>query len=141
MPRRRCSRCGERLKGKPANGYVSYYVGDDRTTFYTSWSVGCFRDDIYPVIERSNANDSRDIPCCVLCGEAIEGDPEQIFLTLFPPKREQVDYEFAVCPSGCFETLRVELAKGGTFRPDRTRRDGAQAQAPSTDDVWAGMDL
>lgn len=140
--RRKCCRCGNQVKGKMANGYVSWYVGDDRSTFYTRWSLDCFADAIYPVIEANIDAEAKGGSLCVVCGTAIEGEPELVYLTLFPPKQDQVDYEFEVCPDECWEKLRNELSLGGEFRADRSGRVGAQAQAPTpTESAWSSFKL
>jgi len=113
--RRRCCRCGAAVKAKMCNAYVSWYVGDDRTTYYTRWSIDCFADAIMPVIETSKEADANGGGICIVCGEKIEGDPEIVFMTLFPPKLDQVDYEFETCPTECWPKLRHEPALRGVW--------------------------
>jgi hypothetical protein len=77
---------------------------------------------------------------CVVDLEPTE-HPEQTFMSLFPPKREQVDYTFTTC-ADCFADFRNNLAQGGKFVADRGARVGAQAGAPTlTEDRWAEIEL
>jgi hypothetical protein len=129
--------------GKYANAYVSWFVdSEQRVCFYTRWCSSCFQSDVYPLISDLKARGELAESICAMCGESIDGTPSQVFLHLFPPKREQVDYVFAVCPTDCLAAFSTELSRGGKLQPDRNGRVGAAAAAPTgTGSAWDSLDL
>ncbi len=136
-----CCLCGHRSVGKLTNGYVSWYFPDEhRWCFYTRWCTDHFMDDVLPIIQHHKELGDTAESVCIVCGEET-GSPQQTFLTLYPPKREQFDYAFTTCPE-CFEEFRNKLALNGKFVPDRGGKDGAQAWAPSmSESRWAQVEL
>lgn len=136
-----CCRHGKKTDGKLTNAYVSWYFPEDkRWCYYTRWCTDCFMEDIYPAIKHLKELGEQSESICIVTGEELEA-PLFTYMTLFPPKQEQKEYQFATCPD-CFEEFRNNLARGGKLIPDRGARDGAQAQAPSTTDTaWAEIEL
>lgn len=138
--RKPCSRCQQKTVGKPANGYVSWYVGeDDRVSYYTSWCLTCFAEDILPFVQKELAMDGSSDTTCVI--DDVEPDYRaETFLTLYLPKQEQKDYGFITCEGQCTETIR-DFARGGRFQPNRNVRVGAEVSAPTQDASWASLSL
>lgn len=140
--RRTCCRCGIGIKGKAANAYVAKFDADDRISYYTKWCLGCFHDDIYPVICNHKSAEESGQTLCINCGVAIEGDPEVLYVTLFPPRQEPIEYEMEVCPNICFDLLFNELGSGGTLSVNRGRGVGVTSGTPTlTDAGWGEFKL
>ena len=136
-----CCRHGAKVGGKLTNAYVSWYFpADQRQCFYTRWCTDCFMQDVYPIISQLRAMGETGETHCVVDLQLTD-TPQQTFMSLFPPKREQVDYTFITCQE-CFADFRTNLAQGGKYIADRGARVGAQAQAPTlTDDRWVELEL
>jgi hypothetical protein len=136
-----CCRHGAKVGGKLTNAYVSWYFpADKRQCFYTRWCTDCFIGEIYPIIKQLKEMGAESESHCIVDLQPTD-TPQQTFMSLFPPKREQVDYTFVTCQD-CFADFRNNLASGGKYVTDRGAGVGAQDGAPTiTEDRWAEVEL
>lgn len=124
-----CSRCGERVRGKTASLYTSWYPDrDHRVSYLSRLCAPCAADLLVPIASRP----IEDVSQCIQCGGNLEEPTASTFLTAYIPGKEQWDDRQDTCVA-CAMFLRERLTLGGKLQPDR----GVGVRGPSPSQaVW-----
>lgn len=128
-----CSRCGMRSKGRLAQAYWAWFEGgSDRVAMKERLCRDCAKDALEGLLETAKQN-STHVSMCPGCGEDSASHQDPIYLTLYLPKREALEWALPTC-ANCASTIRQGITQNGEKLPDRQGSSGGLG--PQTDDGW-----
>ena len=129
-----CSHCGERIRGKTAGVYVSWYPDrDHRVSYKLDWCPSCAAELLVPIATRP----TEDWSLCIQCGGNLDVDVAKTFITAYIPGKEQWDDREDTCEA-CAPFFRDRLTLGGKLQPDR----GVEVRGPSLSQAaWAAIPI
>lgn len=133
-----CALCGQRVAGKPAVAYWAWFLADNRRSAWKqTLCSSCLVTNFRQLLVSSNST-STDELTCPGCGGGSQGDLDPVYLTLYVPKRESLEYELALC-AACAAKIRGTMQTGAVQLEDR----GAQMRGPSSEspDPWSELEL
>lgn len=78
-----------------------------------------------------------DVFACVSCGAGAQEDSDPIYLTLYLPGREPMEYAVQL-DSACAARLRIPITSKGERLPDR---GGVVGGPPSSTSAWDALGL
>lgn len=140
-----CTVCGRRPFGKPVSVYVSWFLNGDRFSFRHGLCRGdaeLFAENLRQLKPlRSDKEDEEWPETCSVCGQLTTEDLEPVYLTIFPPRAEQLDLVIPTC-SICQTNIAGQLSQGAIKQVDRlgpSRNGSAGAPALPTRGIdWLG---
>jgi hypothetical protein len=115
----RCSSCGTRPRAKLAQLYWAWFRADgERTAWKQRLCVDCTDSQLRTLLASSQAA-SFDSTMCPSCGADASEDLDPIFLTLYVPRQERLDFELTTCAS-CAARIRVAAQVGAEKLENRS---------------------
>lgn len=134
-----CSVCKRRIPGKLASAYWAWFNSDGgRSAWLMRYCPGCAQTDLQALLQSLlGAGDSSNVFACCVCGASAEQDSDPMYLTLYLPKRDPM--EFAVqLDAACAVKLRSPITQSGSRLPDR----GGVVRGPSpATSAWDALGL
>lgn len=136
MVRAHCAGCGTRLGGKLASLYWAWFRADgERTAWKQRLCAICTGTRLGTLLAHST-EDSSALTMCPACGADASTDLDPIYLTVYPPKRERLDFELTTC-APCAARIRSAAQENAEKLANRS--------LPSSDDsatrAWDALGL
>lgn len=134
-----CSLCRARKPGKLASAYWAWFLENgDRSAWKLRYCPGCAQDSLLHILSAlRDMGESENVFACISCGGSAETDSDPIYLTLYLPKKEPMEYALQL-DSACAAKLRIPIVEHGERLPDR----GGLVRGPSpSDSAWDALGL
>jgi hypothetical protein len=134
-----CSVCGLRRPGKLASAYWAWFLADGaRSAWKVRYCPGCAADHLLPLLKAlQSTTTSQEVFACALCGASAAEDSDPIYLTLFLPGKEPMEYALQA-DGACAAKLRIPIVERGTKLEDR----GGVVRGPSSSaSAWDALGL
>lgn len=131
-----CSACAQRKPGKYAAVYSAWFNGgNERIAQRQRFCLDCMSGTIAALIKRQIANGD-DMTICPACGEKSEGECQPVYMTIYLPKAEPLEYALPIC-DGCAVETREYLRNGSLPLEDRGVGVRGPSQSATLD--WAAQ--
>ena len=134
-----CSVCRQRKPGKLASAYWAWFLADGgRSAWKLRYCPACANSVLSPLFETLREMDgTSDVFACVSCGASASEDSDPIYLTLYLPGKEPMEYALQL-DSACAAKLRIPITQSGERLPDR----GGVVRGPSpSTSAWDALGL
>jgi len=134
-----CSECRQRKPGKLASAYWAWFTPEgDRKAFKCRYCPGCAVESLKSLLDALRLQDGNEnVFACVSCGADASTDSDPMYLTLYLPGKEPMEYALQL-DSACAAKLRMEVVKIGDPLADR----GGLVRGPSLGiSAWDAMGL
>ena len=131
-----CSVCRHKRPGKNASGYWAWFRADgSRSAYRMRYCADCAPEEL-GLISRlfAASQDSRDTFACNACGADASGDSDPIYLTLFLPKRDVLEFALQLC-GACAAKIRIPIVDQGEVLADRESSMRGPSSSTSTWDA------
>lgn len=134
-----CSVCRSRRPGKLASAYWAWFNADGaRSAWKLRYCHVCAPEALSIVLAASRSSaEMPDVFACVSCGASAETDSDPMYLTLYLPGKEPMEYALQL-DAACAARLRIPITEGGERLPDR----GGVVRGPSpSTSAWDALGL
>jgi hypothetical protein len=134
-----CSVCRRRMPGKLASAYWAWFNADGaRSAWKLRYCPECAAENLLALLNALREMDgTSDVFACVSCGSSAAEDSDPIYLTLFLPGKESMEYALQL-DSACAAKLRIPVTTQGERLPDR----GGVVRGPSpSTSAWDALGL
>lgn len=134
-----CSMCKGRRPGKLASAYWAWFTADgSRSAWKLRYCHGCAPESLQIVLAASRSSEETlDVFGCVSCGTSCETDSDPMYLTLYLPGKEPMEYALQL-DGACAARLRIPITANGERLPDR----GGVVRGPSpSTSAWDALGL
>jgi hypothetical protein len=134
-----CSDCRQRKPGKLASAYWAWFNPEgDRRAFKCRYCPGCAQTSLHDLLLALHQQDGNEnVFACLLCGSDAHSDSDPMYLTLYLPGKEPMEYALQL-DSACAVKLRAEVMKIGDPLADR----GGLVRGPSPSvSAWDALGL
>ena len=134
-----CSVCRSRRPGKLASAYWAWFNADGaRSAWKVRYCPECAGESLSPLFSSLREMDGTShVFACVSCGASAEEDSDPIYLTLYLPGKEPVEYALQL-DTACAAKLRIPITIHGDRLPDR----GGVVRGPSLGtSAWDALGL
>ena len=123
-----CSVCKQRKPGKLASAYWAWFLADgDRSAWKVRYCPACAGEHLSgPLSALREMGETSEVFACVLCGMNAAEDSDPIYLTLYLPGKEPMEYALQL-DSACAVKLRSPITTQGERLSDR----GGVVRGPS----------
>jgi len=134
-----CSVCRQRKPGKLASAYWAWFNADGGRS---AWKVRYCPADAVNHLQRlladlSQQGDQSNVFACVSCGADASEDSDPMYLTLYLPGKEPMEYALQL-DSACAAKLRIPITSHGERLEDR----GGVVRGPSpSTSAWDALGL
>lgn len=134
-----CSVCRQRKPGKLAAAYWAWFNMDGgRSAWKLRYCPSCAPDALSIVLAASRSSEqTHSVFACVSCGASCETDSDPMYLTLYLPGKEPMEYALQL-DGACAAKLRIPITETGERLPDR----GGVVRGPSPGiSAWDALGL
>ena len=134
-----CSVCRQRKPGKLASAYWAWFNADGgRSAWKLRYCPGCAADNLSALLKRLHElGDLEDVFACVSCGSNASLDSDPMYLTLYLPGKEPMEYALQL-DAVCAVKLRIPITNQG----DRLEDRGGVVRGPSpSTSAWDALGL
>lgn len=134
-----CSICRQRKPGKLASAYWAWFnVDGERSAWKLRYCPECAAESLLSLLKQLQSQDGNEnVFACLSCGASAETDSDPIYLTLFLPKKEPMEYAVQL-DAACAAKLRIPITTKGERLPDR----GGLVRGPSLGtSAWDALGL
>jgi hypothetical protein len=134
-----CSSCRQRKPGKLATAYWAWFLADgERSAWKVRYCPACAQEHLLGVLSSlRELGESSEVFACVSCGASAETDSDPMYLTLYLPGKEPMEYAVQL-DSACAAKLRSPIVTSGERLADR----GGLVRGPSpTTSAWDALGL
>jgi hypothetical protein len=134
-----CSVCRQRKPGKLATAYWAWFLADgERSAWKVRYCPADAQSSLLGLLTRLREMDGiSDVFGCVSCGQNTSEDSDPIYLTLYLPGKEPMEYALQLC-GACAAKLRIPIVDSGDRLSDR----GGVVRGPSsTTSAWDVLGL
>jgi hypothetical protein len=134
-----CSVCRQRKPGKLATAYWAWFLADgERSAWKLRYCPADAQESLLALLTKlRELGESEEVFACVSCGANAAEDSDPIYLTLYLPGREPMEFALQL-DSACAAKLRVPITKSGERLADR----GGLVRGPSpSTSVWDALGL
>jgi len=123
-----CSVCKQRKPGKLASAYWAWFLADgERSAWKLRYCPGCAVDNLSaPLNALREMGETSEVFGCVSCGADASTDSDPIYLTLYLPGKEPMEYALQL-DGACAAKLRIPITTLGERLQDR----GGVVRGPS----------
>jgi hypothetical protein len=130
-----CSMCRQRKPGKLASAYWAWFLGDgSRSAWKLRYCPGCAAENLAALLKELHAmGETSSVFACVSCGTDASQDSDPVYLTLYLPGRDPMEYALQL-DGACAARLRIPITTHGERLPDRGGLVGGPP--PSSTTVW-----
>lgn len=138
MSIRPCSLCNKRAKGKLASAYWSWFTAaNERIAWRQLLCSPCLTSTFGPILRKSST-DSTGEATCPGCGGSLADDVDPVFLSLYLPKQEALEYELDT-DAACAAEIRGSIVDHGERLANRQLE--VRGPSPLAEDPWAEFRL
>jgi len=134
-----CSVCRQRKPGKLATAYWAWFLADgERSAWKARYCPACAQEKLLALLARLRETDGMsDVFACVSCGADASKDSDPMYLTLYLPGKEPMEYALQL-DSACAAKLRIPITSDSERLPDR----GGVVRGPSpSTSAWDALGL
>ena len=134
-----CSVCGVRRPGKLASAYWAWFKADgSRSAWKMRYCPADAVDNLQQLLSNlRDMGENEEVFACVSCGASAAEDSDPIYLTLYLPGKEPMEYALQL-DSACAAKLRIPITERGTKLEDR----GGVVRGPSpSTSAWDALGL
>jgi len=123
-----CSVCKQRKPGKLASAYWAWFLADgERSAWKLRYCPGCAVEHLSkPLNALREMGETSEVFACVMCGADSSQDSDPIYLTLYLPGKEPMEYALQL-DGACAARLRIPITTQGDRLADR----GGVVRGPS----------
>jgi len=123
-----CSVCRLRRPGKLASAYWAWFLADGaRSAWKLRYCPACAPEALSIVLQASRlSEDNSSVFACVSCGADSSEDSDPMYLTLYLPGKEPMEYALQL-DGACAARLRIPITTQGDRLADR----GGVVRGPS----------
>lgn len=134
-----CSVCGARPKGKLVwCAWVWWTMANERVAYKTTVCADCFRDQVTPLVRKSEES---EVLTCPGCGGSSEHDLDGVYLTVAIPEYGKRQFELAY-DGPCAAKLRIWVQQHGVRLEDKVGGQGPSPQPSySSRDVFSALGI
>ena len=132
-----CSVCKARKPGKLASAYWAWFLADEsRSAWKLRYCPGCAQESLLALLQTlKEQGESSNVFACVACGSDSSKESDPIYLTLYLPSKEPMEYALQL-DGACAAKLRIPIVQFGTRLQDR----GGVVRGPSpSTSVWDAL--
>jgi hypothetical protein len=134
-----CSWCRQRKPGKLATAYWAWFLPDgSRSAWHIRYCPECAAEHLVALLNgMSQLGEESSVFACIACGSDSSQDSDPIYLTLYLPKKDPMEYALQL-DAACAAKLRGPLVDHGKRLPDR----GGLVRGPSPSiTAWDALGL
>ena len=134
-----CTVCRQRKPGKLATAYWAWFLADgERSAWKLRYCPACAQDSLLGLLNRlRELGETSEVFACVSCGSSAQTDSDPIYLTLYLPGKEPMEYALQL-DSACAVRIRAPITTKGERLPDR----GGVVRGPSpSTSAWDALGL
>lgn len=134
-----CSECRQRKPGKLASAYWAWFNADGgRAAWKLRYCPACAAEGLSIVLQASHlSEENSSVFACVSCGCDSQMDSDPMYLTLYVPGKEPMEYALQL-DTACAAKLRIPITAKGERLPDR----GGVVRGPSPSiTAWDALGL
>lgn len=134
-----CSFCRQRKPGKLATAYWAWFLANgERSAWKLRYCPACAAEHLSQVLsDLRRLGESSEVFACVSCGMDASEDSDPIYLTLYLPSKEPMEYALQL-DGACAVKLRSPITTHGERLPDR----GGVVRGPSpSTSAWDALGL
>ena len=134
-----CSTCRQRKPGKLATAYWAWFLADgERSAWKLRYCPACAQGALLALLTSLlGSGESRNVFACISCGGSAEKDSDPIYLTLYLPGKEPMEYALQL-DGACAAKLRIPITTHGERLADR----GGLVRGPSpSTSAWDALGL
>jgi hypothetical protein len=134
-----CSSCRQRKPGKLATAYWAWFLADgERSAWKVRYCPACAQESLLALLTSlRELGESQDVFACISCGASASADSDPIYLTLYLPGKEPMEYALQL-DSACAAKLRIPVTTHGERLADR----GGLVRGPSPSaSAWDALGL
>jgi hypothetical protein len=134
-----CSICRGRKPGKLASAYWAWFLTDgSRSAWKLRYCPGCAESALLPPLNAlRQLGDTTEVFACVFCGTDASQDSDPIYLTLYLPGKEPMEYALQA-DSACAAKFRSPIVQLGEKLADR---GGVVRGPPPSTSAWDALGL
>lgn len=135
-----CSMCKQRKPGKLASGYWAWFLADgSRSAWRLRYCPGCAAESLSgPLSALRQMGEDSTVFACVGCGADASTDSDPVYLTLYLPGKEPMEYALQL-DGACAAKLRIPITTNGERLPDRGGL--VRGPSPSLTSAWDALGL
>lgn len=134
-----CSACRQRKPGKLGTAYWAWFNADgERSAWKLRYCPACAGADLAQLLhELLSLGETSEVFACVSCGADASMDSDPMYLTLYLPGREPMEYALQL-DAACAAKLRIPITTQGERLADR----GGLVRGPSpSNSAWDALGL
>jgi hypothetical protein len=134
-----CSACRQRKPGKLATAYWAWFIAaGERSAWKLRYCPACAQENLLSLLTTlRELGETSDVFACVSCGASASEDSDPIYLTLYLPGKEPMEYALQL-DSACAARLRIPITSKGERLADR----GGLVRGPSpSTSAWDALGL
>ena len=134
-----CSACRQRKPGKLATAYWAWFLEDgSRSAWKVRYCHVCAPEQLSTLLgSLRELGESTEVFACVSCGSSAAEDSDPIYVTLYLPGKEPMEYALQL-DGACAAKLRIPITTIGERLPDR----GGVVRGPSPSiTAWDALGL
>lgn len=134
-----CSVCKQRKPGKLASAYWAWFNADGgRSAWKMRYCPACAPEALSGLLAQLHqSGESLEVFACISCGASAETDSDPMYLTLYVPGRDPMEYALQL-DGACAAKLRIPITTQGDRLSDR----GGLVRGPSpTTSTWDALGL
>lgn len=132
-----CSMCKQRKPGKLASAYWAWFLADEsRSAWKVRYCPECAKESLVQLLQSlRDMGETDNVFACVSCGADSSTDSDPIYLTLYLPSKEPMEYALQL-DAACAAKLRIPITQHGARLQDR----GGVVRGPSPlTSTWDAM--
>lgn len=129
--------CKQRKPGKLATGYWAWFNADGgRSAWKVRYCPVCAPESLAKLLKGSlSPGELNGVFDCISCGADASTDSDPIYLTLYLPGQEPMEYALQL-DAACAAKLRIPITQNGSRLPDR---GGLVGGPPPSNTDWANL--
>lgn len=134
-----CSGCKQRKPGKLATAYWAWFLADgERSAWKLRYCPACAQENLRSLLTALHElGETLEVFACISCGASASEDSDPIYLTLYLPGKEPMEYALQL-DSACAGKLRIPITAKGERLADR----GGLVRGPSpSTSAWDALGL
>src|SRR6267154_2539981 len=129
--------CKQRKPGKLASAYWAWFLADEsRSAWKVRYCPECAKESLVQLLQSlRDMGETDNVFACVSCGADSSTDSDPIYLTLYLPSKEPMEYALQL-DAACAAKLRIPITQHGARLQDR----GGVVRGPSPlTSTWDAM--
>ena len=135
-----CHMCKARKPGKLASGYWAWFLADgSRSAWRVRYCPECAAENLVGLLNAlRQMGETSSVFACVSCGTDASQDSDPVYLTLYLPGKEPMEYALQL-DGACAAKLRIPITTHGERLSDRGGL--VRGPSPSLTSAWDALGL